>query len=113
MFDTWREVRRLRKRVAALEEKLERERERHLTREDALVNLVSTAHGHRGISEPSVEPQKPEKIAPEARPLSAEDEATKTYYAQCARDAGLSEDVAEEWFKAYLRGEEPVMQLEN
>jgi hypothetical protein len=120
MFDTWREVRRLRRSVAALEARLEREeekreqeRERHLAREDALVNLVTTSRGHRGISESSVEPKRTEKPAPEARQLSAEDEATKQYYRQCARDAGLDEGAADEWFAAYLRGEEPMIQVEN
>jgi hypothetical protein len=112
MFTTYAELRRLRKRVVALEAQIEQERARHLQREDALVNVALTSHGHRGISEPSVEKPKVERVI-EPQALSAEDEATFSYYKQCARDAGLSEDEAERWFAAYLNGEEPVMQMEN
>lgn len=114
------EIRRLRKRVVALETQLEaertrldQERERHLQREDSLVDRILTGANKHGLSERTVEPQKPVKRVLEPQPLSAEDEATRSYYAQCARSAGLSPEVAEGWFQAYLRGEDPVMQMEN
>jgi hypothetical protein len=53
-------------------------------------------------------PALPLKVNDERR-LSAEDDATLTYYRQCAKEAGLGESVADEWFAAYLRGEEPTL----
>jgi len=112
LFSSYSELRRLRKRVKTLERELKAERERHLLREDALVNVALTAHGHRGVSEPSVE-VKPKKTNTERPTLTAEDEATLAYYKQCARDAGLDEGEAEKWFLAYLRGEEPTFVVES
>jgi len=109
LFTSYSELRRLRKRLSEVERQLETERARHLIREDALVNVALTAHGHRGVSEPSIEPPKKEKPPLEAQPLSAEDEATLSYYKECARDAGMSEEMAEKWFRQYLDGEEPLL----
>jgi hypothetical protein len=112
-LNTYSEIRRLRKRVVALETQFERERERHLTREDALVNLVTTAHGHRGISEPSVEPKKVAKLPDAPRQLTVEEEHAQAYFQRLAEQHGYPASQAEEWFAAHLRGEEPVMRMEN
>jgi hypothetical protein len=113
MFSSYSEIRRLRKRVVALEGELKQERERHLAREDALLDRCLTGANKHGLSERTVEPKKPVKPVLEVRPLSAEDEATLVWYKRCAEGSGLPESKAEEWFQAYLRGEEPVMGMEN
>jgi hypothetical protein len=113
MFSSYSEIRRLRKRVVALEDKLEAERTRHLIREDALVNLVTTAHGHRGVSEPSVEPKQRPQPRVEERKLTAEQESAYAYYKKCALQAGLPEERADEWMEAELKGELPMFQMEG
>jgi hypothetical protein len=103
-------------RAVGAEERLEKERAARDRVSLAFADHMATRDRGYAISSrvkdletPHKPPEEPRKV----RTSIAEDDATHEYYKQCAKDAGMDEGMAEKWFEAYLRGEEPVMQLEN